>query len=54
MRGGTTVHGGLKLQFPSIGPRRSSAGVWGSWRRWWGRLGCEGLDWDSGGSRISK
>ena len=18
----------------------------GSWRRWWGRLGCEGLDWE--------
>jgi len=46
VRGGTTVHGGLELRFPSIGPRRSSAGVWGSWRRWWERLGCEGLDWE--------
>ena len=39
VRGGATVHGGLELRFPSIGPRRSSVGVWESWRRWWGTSG---------------
>ena len=39
VRGGATIHGGLELRFPSIGPRRSSVGVWESWRRWWGTSG---------------
>jgi len=39
VRGGATVYGGLELRFPSIGPRRSSVGVWESWRRWWGTSG---------------